>query len=377
MWLGLDDTDHLEGGCTTLEFHKLLDSLPCSYSNPRLVRLWPFAAQRTRGNAALAVEIDCDEGIIPFLDEYWQSVILPLRGAIAPSSHDDREQHPADPGMVLFTEQPTADYYWRTVRQEVRDLPHAVKKWGGHGCIGASAACAWPGNVQTWEAIAWRVNERKVDAAAIAEVDSWPGTFLCRDPRSKRGLIAPRGPCPVMFGVRATSEQVATKAAEFLIAAKGTAEVLASRTFATNQASGDHIESTFIAKVSTVATIKGGHTTIETELDNLVSFSEGGEMNLLAQWLQCGDEIEYLGLRDHEGVIHLEGLKILSAFSKERPTCSCGKRMKSMGSGQGVRCINCKTTQEEQWVFSERTPPSNGWTQPPFDCRRHLAREIV
>jgi len=377
MWLGLDDTDHLEGGCTTLEFHKLLESLPCSYSEPRLVRLWPFAAQRTRGNAALAVEIDCGEEIIDFLDDYWQRVILPLRGAVSSSNHDDRDQHPADPGMVLFAEQPDSEFYWRAVRQEVADLPPAVKTWGGHGCIGASAACAWPANICTWESIAWRVKERKVDEIALAEVDSWPETFLCRDPRSKRGLIAPRGPCPVMFGIRATSQQAAANAAEVLIVAKDTAPVLACRTFATNQASGDHLESSFTAKVNAVATLKGGHTTIETELDNLVSFSEGGEMNILAQWLQCGDEIEYLGLQDRDGVIHLEGLKLLSATSKQRPTCDCGKRMKSMGKGQGVRCPNCKNIQNRQWIVTERIPPSSGWTQPPFDCRRHLAREIV
>jgi len=377
MWLGLDDTDHLEGGCTTLEFHKLLEALPCSYSKPRLVRLWPFAAQRTRGNAALAAELDCDEGIVPFLDEYWHRVLLPLRGAISPSNHDDRTQHPADPGMVLFAKQPSEDYYWRAVRQEVDELPPAVKTWGGHGCIGASAACAWPAKNRTWEAIAWRVNERKVDAMALAKVDSWPETFLCRDPRSKRGLIAPRGPCPVMFGIRATSEQTATKAATVLIAAKDTAAVIACRTFATNQASGDHIECTFTSKVNAVAILKGGHTTIETERNNLISFSEGGAMNILAQWLQCGDEIEYMGLQDRKGVIHLEGLKLLSATGRQRPTCVCGKRMKSMGRGQGVRCPNCKTTQDQQWIVTERTPPSAGWTQPPFDCRRHLAREIV
>ena len=64
MWLGLDDTDSLDGGCTTLVFHELLDALPCEYGEPRLTRLWPFAARRTRGNAALSVEIFADENII-------------------------------------------------------------------------------------------------------------------------------------------------------------------------------------------------------------------------------------------------------------------------------------------------------------------------
>ena len=58
-WLGLDDTDHLSGGCTTHALFELLQSIPSNYEvqSHRLVRLYPFASRRTRGNAAVAVEI--------------------------------------------------------------------------------------------------------------------------------------------------------------------------------------------------------------------------------------------------------------------------------------------------------------------------------
>ena len=75
MWFGLDDTDSLEGGCTTLVFHELLNALPCDYGEPRLTRLWPFAAQRTRGNASLSVELYADQSIIAWLDNYWNENI--------------------------------------------------------------------------------------------------------------------------------------------------------------------------------------------------------------------------------------------------------------------------------------------------------------
>ena len=83
MWLGLDDTDSLDGGCTTQVFHQLLDALPCEFGEPRLTRLWPFAAQRTRGNASLSVELFCDQSIIKWLDEYWIKHIYPLKGEIS------------------------------------------------------------------------------------------------------------------------------------------------------------------------------------------------------------------------------------------------------------------------------------------------------
>ena len=65
-WIGLDDTDTLSSGCTTHEFHTLIRELrrlsaegapwevPTDF---RLVRLWPFASKRTRGNAALALSL--------------------------------------------------------------------------------------------------------------------------------------------------------------------------------------------------------------------------------------------------------------------------------------------------------------------------------
>ena len=59
-WIGLDDTDEREYGCTTHDFNHLLDHLiDCEYDivDPRLVRLWPFAPRRTRGNAALSAGV--------------------------------------------------------------------------------------------------------------------------------------------------------------------------------------------------------------------------------------------------------------------------------------------------------------------------------
>ena len=81
-WLGLDDTDSLNGGCTTEVLFHLLESLPdtVSYANPRLVRLWPFAKQRTRGNAAVAVELitENETELMNHLDHWWTNHISNL-----------------------------------------------------------------------------------------------------------------------------------------------------------------------------------------------------------------------------------------------------------------------------------------------------------
>ena len=372
MWLGLDDTDSLAGGCTTQVFDQLLRALPCEFGEPRLVRLWPFAPRRTRGNAALAVELFCDDSIIPWLDTYWTKNILPLSGEVSKSYHSDREQFPADPGMVLFENQPEEELYWSTVRGEMDVNPNLGHQWGGKGRIGAIAACAWPANNVTWEGIAWRIGQRKVCPEALERVDHLDGTFLCRDPRTNQGLIAPRGPCPVMFGVRAITPEIALDATKSLINAKDTADVSGYRIFATNQASGDHITQTHITAITSNTMLKGGHVILN---DKLLCFSESGDMNLLCQWLKVSDEIEYFGM-EFAGQIHLEGLKLISSTEFERPICQCGTRMKSMGSQQGIRCPKCKLTGDDNWLESPRTPLFKGWVQPPVDKRRHLARQF-
>ena len=65
--VGLDDTDHPDGGCTTYDLNslsELLRSVLPSYEEVerRLVRLWPYAERRTRGNAALCLLATIEEG---------------------------------------------------------------------------------------------------------------------------------------------------------------------------------------------------------------------------------------------------------------------------------------------------------------------------
>jgi len=371
MWLGLDDTDYLDGGCTTLVFHELLNALPCKYGTPRLTRLWPFASRRTRGNASLSVELFTDEDtILPWLEEYWNEKIVPLAGKVSNSEHSNRKQYPSDPGMTLFTQQPDEDYYWKAVRGEVTFYQGGYQ-WGGIGRIGAAASCAWREHSTTWEGIAWREGERGVDKDVLAQVDGIEGTFLCRDPRTKRGLISPRGNCPIMFGVRATSFDVASHATNLLI--DGSKPTIGSRVFVTNQASGDHIEGTEIDTVLDKEVMPGGHVLINKKY---LAFSESGELNKICQWLLPGDRFECIGL-SYENKIHLEGLQILDSTQKSRPICSCGTRMKSMGRSQGARCPACKAVNTEGWEFKKRKIPIQGWVQPAPDKRRHLAKLLL
>ncbi len=145
-WLGLDDTDSLAGGCTTEVFDTLLRHLPAGASTgvPRLVRLWPFARRRTRGNAALAVEIRTvdTEGLLAHLDAWWNDHLAPLDGGVEASSMSDRDQYPASPGMVWFEQATPPSVYVDAVRSRVaiEGLPEPTRlggtrsDWSDSGC---------------------------------------------------------------------------------------------------------------------------------------------------------------------------------------------------------------------------------------------------
>jgi tRNA(Ile2)-agmatinylcytidine synthase len=390
-WLGLDDTDSLMEGCTTYSFHLLLESLPTSVTvvSPRLVRLWPFAQHRTRGNAAVAVELLVEDEVefIQYLEVFWNDHLLPTKGKISPSQHDDREQYPADPGMVWFSsQQPAEEFYTLAVQSEVdlTQVPTADRSWGGQGRIGATAAIAWRQKRCTWEAIAWReINrhgqlERAVCEQALTLVDSMPSTFLSRDPRKGTGLVAPRGPCPVLFGVRARDSTSALEAGSKLLAAESTESTVGMRVFVTNQATDDHLSHSQKATVAHVEILSRGNCVITTESGKWLAFAESGSVKKLAQWLQPGDVIEGYGLSPEFGVLHLEKLRVVSAHpTQHRPMCGeCSVRMKSMGKGQGCRCPKCKQRTDDAWDSVARIPPAESWVQPPVDARRHLARPL-
>ena len=154
---------------------------------------------------------------------------------------------------------------------------------------------------------------------------------------------------------------------------QGSAATTGSRIFATNQATGDHIETTQKLIVETKEMLQGGHVILN---NNCLAFNESGDVNKIAQWLEIGDEIEFMGLK-HEGDYHLEAIKVTSSTTAKRPICECGTRMKSMGKEQGVRCPKCKKRSDVKWTNEDRIPPLHGWVQPPADKRRHLAKSLT
>ncbi len=285
LWLGLDDTDHLEGGCTTWSMQTLLAALESDYGfeihEVRLVRLWPVAPERTRGNAALAaiVETNLDfDSACNVLNRLFRDLIC------QPICDSDSN---ASPGFVVSPTQPSSDFYHFAVRNLV-EVSSAIasldsvqgrafhdSELGIMGLVGAIAAIGWPAENHSWELTAWRDwdmigRERIISDAAIGSmVSAYPDTFLNRDPRSRRAIIAPRTPCPVLYGIRGTTREAVESAHHFLQMSEGVEQADSSRCHRTNQTSDDHLKGigTGVAlSDSTYGT--GGHTSLKVYFDN-------------------------------------------------------------------------------------------------------------
>lgn len=379
----------MSGGCTTEVLFRLLENLPenVSYSNPRLVRLWPFAKRRTRGNASVAVELitDNEQELLAHLDEWWDHHINSLKGVLGTSDHSERPQYPSDPGMVWSSEYvENESFYKSAVSSEIQlqDVPVLTRQWGGNGRIGAAAAVLWPAAYCTYEAIAWRIDDskgpRRLDEHGLKLVEELAETFLCRNPKLGTSLLAPRGNSPVLFGIRSWSKEGALSALKILENAEGTESIKGSLVFKTNQATDDHLGEPMEATIRSKSILKNGHVVLETTEGTWVAFRQSGNIALLSQWVEKGDIVIGNGLHDDENALHLELLKVKSSINiQKRPRCKiCNKSMKSMGRNQGLRCKKCNITTDRGWIDIERIPPFQDWVQPPPSSRRHLSKPL-
>ncbi len=406
-WIGLDDTDSVDGGCTTWDFHLLLTQLEeCGFTivgHPNLVRLWPFAPERTRGNAALSAEIDASSSVISevldnWFNEQYNSFKLPKNGVSSDT---------ASPVLVCTETRFPEDWYWNAVRgyveptkrlNEVSSFP-AAKYWSieddsdstnlTRGLVGASSAIAWRGeNDWTWEATAWRMTDnigkkRQVPSNLVGEMsEKFPKTILNRDPNAGDSLIAPRTPCPVLYGIRSEENSVAEKAHNWLQSKEDVEQAFAMRVHRSNQATDDHIQKTDSGVIiSKVREVKGGHASLGVfdgeKKYTLVAFKQGGEVNRLLKSLVVGDLVKWMALRSPNGEFHLESLVCSDGVPRHliRPNCQCGGKLCRQGFGQPLRCEQCGDTEQSLWLHTEFNS-SNQWVEPPTSNRRHLAKPL-
>jgi tRNA(Ile2)-agmatinylcytidine synthase len=441
MRLGIDDTDSPSGGCTTWVLSEVVRRLAEAGEEidllgfPRLVRLNPNVPFKTRGNAALAARFGHGRGASRVIGgsggASWRSF---ARGLELSSREIDRlweialevvrsgsrwGEEGTDPTVVLSPRPLPSDLYWRAV-QEVVEPGEALEPLlaapgsrlaaygSGQGIVGAAAAIAWPARRRTYEAIAYRARprwgtSRKVSAESVRRmVERYPETFLSYDERTRRTLIAPHTPCPILCGVRARWPDRLPRALEEIDKGEPTERWML---FETNQATGDHL----VARRAEEATpgtsgifegvavgapeeMRGGHVRIRLEDGSgtlpCVAFEPTKTLAPVARALLPGDRVQVWGSLAWPSssaprpslALRLEGIRVLRARPAWKKTANprcpqCGSRTSSLGRGKGFRCPSCRVRLPPERAEGERQPRGGlrGSYLPTPSARRHLA----
>lgn len=415
LHVGLDDTDSKKGMCTTYLAVVLMRELAGRFGgrlvgHPRLVRLNPNCPYKTRGNAALAFDVELPE------QELGRAKLFVLSQVPA---YADMKEKGTDPGVAFVTgELPEglAEFSREVVTRMVsmRHATSTAKKLGieihrfgyGRGIIGAMAAM---GNSfdsgSTYELIAYRTKEhvgtrRAMDVQSVMEMDRATSTFTFDnfDYGTGEVRIMPHTPCPVYFGIRGTD---ASKLEEALKLLRPVEPVETHMVFKTNQGTDAHIRRATVADVrpgtsvrvrgivtGKPRTLRGGHVFFDVS-DGTGSIAcaayepTKGFRSLVAE-LREGDAVEVYGGAKKKPrlpiTVNLEKIKVESLAEqvrKKSPPCpECGRSMKSEGKGKGYQCPRCKFRDgraRPMAVKQERRIKEGLYAVPPR-ARRHLSR---
>ena len=400
MRIGIDDTDSPAGMCTTYlgaVLARRLESAGMVVTGALLIRLNPNVIYKTRGNAAICIEVEGDP------DQAFE---------LACEMVEDLADFACDatnPGVVVSEHPLATSFYTKAVRDfcEIDEAVNLIEEAGAsykgyknrRGLIGAAAAVASASEDMTYELLAYRKpslwgTPRLVDRKSLfcAEEHTWPHTWDSVDRENDVVVCVPHTPDPVLFGIRGESPVWVEQARAYVQSEDTGIE----QVFRTNQGTDAHLQGGMVGNlkegcsylvsgtvVSLPQTGNGGH----------VWFSLGSAGNAvrcmayeptkgfrdIIRLLYPGDEVTVAGSYKR-GSINLEKVLVRSILPviRERPPicCVCGKRMTSAGTGKGYKCRRCSTRSWESEVERLERPLQQGWYEVPPSARRHLAKPL-
>jgi len=400
MLIGIDDTDSPEGMCTTYLGARLareLSDAGMRVREARLIRLNPNVTWKTRGNAAICLDVEGDPDIA-----FGHACRLVEELA-------DFSCENTNPGVVVAEVRPPPEFYWKAVTdfcttdEAVQVLDRAGARYRGYknrrGLIGATAAVSCELPDRTLELIAYRNpvrwgTPREADRESFftAEKETFPHTWDTVDWENRVVVCIPHTPDPVLFGIRGESPEWVRTARAHL----RSEETVLEQVWVTNQGTDAHLIDGRIGDLregfsyqvngtvsSPPATGTGGHVSVTISEDGqdlrCMAYEPTKGFRNLVRLLAPGDRVTAVGSYK-SGSLNLEKLRVLSVASSERvrpPLCpECARRMTSDGKGKGYKCKKCgaRSMQPEKEPVLRTLEP--GWYEVPPTARRHLAKPL-
>jgi len=420
--VGIDDVDSLMGGCTThfaaeivLELKRLGVRF---FDYPNLIRLNPSIPWKTRGNGAVALRflLSSEDKV----NDIWELIKGKLEEYVG-RLKDPKHQ----PSVVLHVGEIPREYAWLSNKalHDIVPLDLALRLAakngntklfsvaGKRGVIGALAAIGYEmkNADYTYELIAYRNSEywgkpRLIDEASVREMDALYGKelILNYDYEFDRVLITPRGPDPVLFGIRGETPEILFAAARVLRVYEPIKYMVL---FRTNQHTDSHIRPVTsicdlrpytcvsvrgVVKIKPLRSI-GGHVFFKlcdgACCVDVAVYEPTKYFRNLIEKLEVGDEVEVLGcLRppgpSHGLTLNLEKIRVVRLVEVvvyENPKCPrCGSRMKSAGKNKGFKCKKCgyKDLSVKKQARTLRRELELKWYQPPRIAFKHLMKPI-
>ncbi len=339
--VGIDDTDSASGFCTTYLAFRVACDLKDDLSvlpYPRLVRLNPNIPFKTRGNAAVCLQVETGDPDRAFAR---LSVKLAELSDVAGG---------ANSGLV-FLEDPKRAPSFEPLYQDALSgvvSPSRVRKFlnenrvrfttlgNGMGLVGAAASLAFDErHDHTYELISYRRreswgSERAIEPSSVREMDlkTFPHTFNNYDYQKRKVLVAPHGPDPVFAGVRGDSPAAAVEAFALL---RHEEELEGHMVYVSNQHTDAHLERRLNWKafssgwaegvVESLRTGAGGHVYVairEQGQTRLCAFYEPtGDLRRVAKRLVAGDAVRLFGgvrrpTPVHAKILNVEKMEVLS-----------------------------------------------------------------
>ena len=418
LQIGIDDTDSIKGGCTTYIAALLVDrfsQLGIKFTDyPNIIRLNPNIPFKTRGNAAVALRVRIPDGAYEFVRETVLRTV---------EENCRLEDERTDPAVVLLRGNPTGRIKRLSrqaltdvvpVQRAIRVLKHshasAVCYGSPLGLVGALSALGQTLNGDyTFELIAYREphnrgRPRRVEGASVVRMDRMTRreTFNNYDSENRRILITPHGPDPVLLGLRGETPGAVVRAFR-LIRIREPVERWVI--FRTNHGTDAHFSNTRLNQrvelnrpvirsgkvLERPERIAGGHVFFQlkhkSSIVQCAAFEPTGKFKEVVAGLVPGDEVTVFGgvrKKDskHPPTVNLEKLiirRLDDDITIENPKCSrCGKHMKSLGQGQGFRCVRCKLSNSHQPKQVLRKPRAirPGLYLPDKRAQRHLTKPL-
>ena len=413
MIIGLDDTDSVEGMCTTYIGTLIVEAIRDLDRNiirepPKLLRLNPNNPYKTRGNGAVSIRIN-DSLNLETLEKI-KSISFDI---IANYSESGDNTNPA----IVFLDDdsitPEIQSFARRALHEMLSIEEAISllnKIGadynfignGRGLIGALASCALELEDFTYELIVYRSHNKRgkkfVSEQGAIEIERKysPRIFSSYDFENQRMVISPHSDCPILYGLRGEAVGILLEAAKLIQSEPPFKRNL----FVTNQGTDMHLEQKKIEEVipySSVIvkgevsknpyTVSGGHVFFEISNGKKILCAAyeptKGFRNIIRN-LSKGDEIvAYGGVleTEHGLTINLEKIEIIKLaelFKTEKPICPvCNNQMKSIGKDKGYRCKKCHTKNRETSIIPIARDIKTGLYEVPMCAKRHLSKPLL